>query len=139
MNHAAMMTVFETGRIDYMVRTGFFKLARQKKWYFPNSSINVQFFRPLKVFQKAVVTTRVFHMSEQFIYVEQKITKQGKDIALCIVKSKVKLGRENVATQEIIKLLDAENIPAESRELVELFERQETAFKNEFYNIDSAR
>ena len=35
MNHAAMMTVMEMGRIDYMVRTGFFKLARKKKWYFP--------------------------------------------------------------------------------------------------------
>ena len=35
MNHATMMTVMEMGRIDFMVRSGFFKLARQNKWYFP--------------------------------------------------------------------------------------------------------
>ena len=129
MNHAAMMTVFESGRIDFMVRTGFFKLARQQKWYFPTSSISVQFFRPLKVFQRAIVTTKVFHITGQFIFIEQRILKDGKDIALCIAKCKVKAGRENIATQEIISLLNAKNIPKEFPELIEIFERQDDAFK----------
>ncbi|MES2430990.1 MAG: acyl-CoA thioesterase [Bacteroidota bacterium] len=133
MNHAAMMTVFETGRIDYMVRTGFFKLARHKKWYVPIASINVQFFRPLKVFQKAVLTTRVFHMTEHFIFMEQKITRSGKDVAICMVKCKIKSGRENITTQEVLNFLNAKNIPAESKELVELFEKQDKAFKEKFF------
>lgn len=132
MNHAAMMSVFESGRVDYMVRTGFFKLASKKKWYFPNSSISIQFFRPLKMFQKAVVTTRVFHMTDNFIFVEQKITRDGKDVALCVVKSKVKSGRENVATQEIVTLMNAKSFSNESNELIELYERQEGVIRNEF-------
>lgn len=130
MNHAAMMTVFEAGRIDFMVRTGFFKIAREKHWYFPSTSISAQFFRPLKAFQKAVLTTRVCHVNEQFIYTEQKITRQDKDIAICIVKSKVKSGKENVSTREILKLLNAGYMPTESKELIELFEKQDAAFKN---------
>jgi acyl-CoA thioesterase FadM len=129
MNHATMMTVFETGRIDFMVRTGFFKLARQKKWYFPTSGISVQFFRPLKVFQKAVLSTRIIHIDEYNIYLEQKITRQEKEIAACIVKSKVKSGRENIRTTEIITLLDAGSITGGSTELIELFEKQEKLFK----------
>ena len=35
MNHATMMMVMEPGRIDFVVRSGFFKRAREKKWYFP--------------------------------------------------------------------------------------------------------
>ena len=132
MNHAAMMSVFESGRIDFMVRTGFFKLASKKRWYVPNSSISIQFFRPLKVFQNAVVTTRVFHMTDNFIFIEQKITREGKDIALCVVKSKIKSGRENVATQEIVTLLNAKSFPNESKELIELYERQEGVIRNEF-------
>ncbi|HEX5652169.1 MAG TPA: acyl-CoA thioesterase [Chitinophagaceae bacterium] len=130
MNHAAMMTVFEAGRLDLMVRTGFFKKAREKNWYFPSTSVSVQFFRPLKAFQRALLTTRVFHVDEQFIYTEQKIIRRGKDIAICIVKSKVKSGKENVPTGEIIKLLNADKIPKESKELIELFEKQDAAFKN---------
>jgi acyl-CoA thioesterase FadM len=132
MNHAAMMSVFESGRIDFMVRTGFFKLASQQKWYVPNSSISIQFFRPLKVFQKAVVTTRVFHMTENFIYLEQKITREGKDIAICVVKSKIKSGRENVTTREMVARMNATHIPNESNDLIELYERQEDVIRNEF-------
>lgn len=130
MNHAAMMTVFEAGRIDYMVRTGFFKLARKSKWYFPITSISVQFFKPLKTFQKAELTTRVFHMAEHFVYLEQKITRLGKDIAICFVKCKVKSGRDNVSTQEIATLLNAESIPVESKEIIELFEQTDEALRN---------
>ena len=130
MNHAAMMTVFEAGRIDFMVRTGFFRLARQKKWYVPTSSISVQFLRPLKVFQNALLTTRVFHMNEHCIYLEQSVTSKEKDIAICIVKCKVKSGKENIRTSEIIQLLKANNIINESPELIELFERQDAAFKD---------
>jgi acyl-CoA thioesterase FadM len=134
MNHAAMLTVFESGRIDFMVRTGFFGVARKMKWYFPSSSIKVQFFRPLKIFQKAILLTKVLHITDYSIYTEQKIVKDGKDIALCIVKSKVKFGRENIGTQEIVNLLQAKNIPTEEKDLIEQFERLDDAFKNKLYH-----
>lgn len=130
MNHAAMMTVFEAGRIDFMVRTGFFKIARQKKWFFPSSSISVQFFRPLKALQKATMLTRLLHVTDYFVYTEQKIIRNGKEIALCIVKSKVKSGRENILTQEILELLNAKDVPTARQDLIELFERQDEAFKD---------
>ena len=133
MNHAAILTVFETGRIDFMVRTGFFKVARKMKWFFPSSSISVQFFRPLKIFQKAILLTKVIHVSDYSIYTEQKIVKDGKDIALCIVKSKVKSGRENIRTEEIVNLLNAKNIPTGRKDLIEQFERLDETFKNNLY------
>ena len=76
MNHAALMTVMEAGRIDLMVRTGFFRLARKEKWYFPTSAISVQFTRPLKIFQKAILTTRVVHITATDIYLEQKVMRK---------------------------------------------------------------
>src|SRR4051794_32601164 len=75
MNHAALMTVMEAGRIDLMVRSGFFSLARKEKWYFPTSAISVQFMRPLKIFQKATLVTRVLHVTTTDIYLEQKVTR----------------------------------------------------------------
>ena len=90
MNHAAMMTVMEAGRIDLMVRSGFFKLARKEKWYFPTSAISVQFYRPLKALQKANLSTQVIHVTPTDIYLQQKIMRNEKEIARCIVKSRVK-------------------------------------------------
>ena len=124
MNHAAMMTVMEMGRIDYMVRSGFFKLARRKKWYFPSRSISVQFIRPLKFFQTANVTTRVFNVDKNWIYIEQKIIRKGKIIAICIVKSTVKKGKITVSTNEISKELKIGELPTEGKNVIESYEKE---------------
>jgi acyl-CoA thioesterase FadM len=124
MNHASLMTVMELGRIDFMVRSGFFALARKKKWYFPSAAVSVQFIRPLKLFQTAEVHTRVFHVNEHWIYLEQKVVRGGKVMAVCIVKSKVKMGRETVNTNEILKALNIGSLPAEAKELIECYEQE---------------
>lgn len=124
MNHAAMMTVLEMGRIDYMVRTGFFKLARKKKWYFPIRSISAQFIRPLKLFQTANLITRVFHVDESWFYFEQKIIRKGKIIAICIVKGTVKKGKISVSTHEISKELKIGELPAEGKNIIDSYEKE---------------
>lgn len=124
MNHAAMMTAMEMGRVDVMVRSGFLKLARKKKWYFPSRSISVQFIRPLKLFHEAILTTRVFHVDERWIYIEQKITRQAKDFAICIVKGTVEKERERISTAEMAKALNISNLPAEGKQVVESYETE---------------
>jgi acyl-CoA thioesterase FadM len=124
MNHATMMTVMEMGRIDLMVRLGFFKLARQNKWYFPSRSINVQYIRPLKLFQKASLITKVFHVDERWIYTEQKIIRHGKDIAICIVKSTVKKGKEAISIKEIANRLGIGELPNEGKQIIDAIEKE---------------
>jgi acyl-CoA thioesterase FadM len=136
MNHAAMMTVFEMGRIDYMVRTGFFGVATQNKWYFPNQAITVQFYRPLKMFQKAEVFTRMSFVDEKLFYVEQKIMRHGKPIAACFANGMAKNGRETVPTADIIKALgvDPTEVPYEPHPLVTTSQAQNTAMTEKIIN-----
>ena len=134
MNHAAMMTVFEAGRIDFIKRVGFFKLIRQKQWYFASGGMSVQFFRPLKVFQKAEVTTAVLHVSEQWIYTKQIITRKGKDIAICIAKSKAKKGKEDIHTDEIMTYLKEIKKPVTTNALIESYETSNILFKENLGN-----
>jgi acyl-CoA thioesterase FadM len=123
MNHAAMLSVMETGRIDFMVRTGFLKLARKNKWYFPSSSIHVQFFRPLKLFQRATLVTKVFHVDEKSIYIEQKIIRQNKLIAVCVVKSTVKKGRDQVNVLDVLNQLNIGKAPKEAQSVIDGLEQ----------------
>ena len=140
MNHAAIMTVMETGRLDFMVRTGFFQLARKRKWYFPSSSIHVQFFRPLKLFQRATLITRAFHIDEKWIYLEQKITRNEKDVASCIVKSTVKRGREQLNVLEILKELNIGTAPITANETLIAIGRAERMMneRQAAWNIEHA-
>jgi acyl-CoA thioesterase FadM len=122
MNHAAMMTVMEAGRIDFMMRSGFFRLARINKWYVPSAAISVQFMRPLKLFQQAVLITRVFHVNDQWIYLEQRIARKGKDIACCIVKSTIKKNRDHISIFKIMDQLGNADWPQQYQELIEQYE-----------------
>ncbi len=124
MNHAAIMTVMELGRIDFMVRTNFLKLANKNKWFFPSQAISVQFYRPLKIFQKAELLTRVSFIDDKWIYTEQKIIRKGKNIAACLVKSTIKKGRETVPTPEILSALQIDQVPNTKYELIETFQSE---------------
>ena len=126
MNHAAIMTVFEMGRADYMVRTNFFKVATKNKWFFPNQAINAQFYRPLKMFQKATVYTKMSFVDETYFYVEQKIMRHGKPIASCFANGLAKKGRETIPTSEILKSLKIENkdVPRENHALICMFKEK---------------
>jgi len=126
MNHAAIMTVFEMGRADFMVRTNFFKIATKNKWFFPNQAINVQFYRPLKMFQKAVVYTKMSYVDETWFYIEQKIIRNGKPIATCFANAMAKKGKETIPTSEIINALKIEpnDIPSEKHDLITLFKEK---------------
>ncbi len=105
MNHAAIMTVFEMGRADFMVRTNFFKIATKNKWFFPNQAIDVQFYRPLKIFQKAKVYTKVSFVDDTYFYIEQKIIRNGKPMAACFANALVKNGRKTIPTSQIIEAM----------------------------------
>ena len=130
MNHAALLTLMETGRTDFMVRTGFFKMATKNKWFFPSQAISVQFHRPLKVFQKAKIYSRISFVDDKWIYMEQKVIRKGKEIASCLVKSTVKKGRENVSPSEIMKALNVVNIPVKKYELIETYELENSQMKS---------
>jgi acyl-CoA thioesterase FadM len=124
MNHAAIMTVFEMGRIDFMVRTGFFRIATKNKWFFPSQAIDVQFYRPLKLLQKATVLTRLSCIDEHFFFVEQKILSGGKPVASCFANGIAKKGRETVKTSEVLNALqiDPMDLPSDRPRLAALFE-----------------
>jgi len=126
MNHAAIMTVFEMGRADFMVRTNFFKIATKNKWFFPNQTISVQFYRPLKMFQKAKVFTRMSFVDETYFYIEQKIIRNGKPIASCFANGLAKKDRQTIPTSEIIKALEieSENVPTDKHALISIFKEK---------------
>ncbi|MBW3671263.1 MAG: acyl-CoA thioesterase [Acidobacteria bacterium] len=127
MNHAALMTVMETGRIDLMVRSGFLALALERRWYFATRGISVQFLRPLKVFQRARLITRVSHVDEQWIHVEHQVVRRDKVVAIATVQSAVKHGRERVSYDEIAAVLDIGSLPRQRTELITLFEQEQAA------------
>jgi acyl-CoA thioesterase FadM len=124
MNHASIMTVFETGRMDLMVRSNFLSVATKHKWFVPLQAVSVQYYRPLKAFQKAKIHTRISYVDDKWIYIEQKIERNGKVVAVCICKSTIKDGRETVSPFKIMDELKLDQVPTAKYDLIETYETE---------------
>ena len=128
MNNAAVLTITEMGRIDLIIRTGFLKHAWKNRLYFPLASISAQFRRPLKRFQKFQLKTQLIYWDEKWIYISHRVEREGKTIAVALVKSTVKKGTELIPFERIIDELNWQMKPKNRPEMIDRFERRETLF-----------
>lgn len=92
-NNAAYLVFFEMGRVDLQLRTGFARLAAKKGWALPMASLNVQFRKPLRRFQKFTVRARLLYWDDKWVYVEHRMTRKGETVATALSKS-VPFGKE---------------------------------------------
>lgn len=123
LNHAALLSIMECGRIDIMVRFGFLRLARRHGWYLPLVSVAVRFDRPLRRFERLELTSRIVAWDDAAIWIEHRVTRGGRLAATG--KSQVRHVRENVAPARILGLLGIEVPPAPATPLA--VERLEAA------------
>ena len=132
MNNASFLTIMEMGRLDFMERTNFFKLARTNKWYVPSQAINIQFYRPLKLFQKAEVKTKISFVDDKWIYLEQKIIRNNRVVAACVVKSTIKDGRKTIPLLSLKSIEGVDELPQENYDLIRTHELESEQMKIRF-------
>jgi acyl-CoA thioesterase FadM len=125
LNHAALLSIMECGRIDIMVRFGFLKLARRQGWYLPLASVAVRFDRPLRRFDRLELASRIVAWDDAAIWIEHRVTRGGVLTATGLAKTQVRHGREDVALARILGLLGMEVPPAPATPLA--VERLEAA------------
>jgi acyl-CoA thioesterase FadM len=128
MNNAAMLTIMEMGRIDLIIRTGFLIHAWKNRLYLPLASISAQFRRPLKRFQKFQLKTQLIYWDEKWIYISHRVVREGKTIAVALVKSTLKKGKELIPFGKIINELNWQLKPKNRPEMIDRFERGESLF-----------
>ena len=88
-NNAAYFVYFELGRLDLQLRTGFVKIAVKNGWFVPMRSIVVEYWRPMKRFQKFRLMTEVLYWDDEWIYFNHRIEHNGVYIASAFSKSMV--------------------------------------------------
>jgi len=122
MNHAAILTVMEMGRLDYMIRSGIFSVVNKKKWSIPGKALTVEYYRPLKFFQKGELHSKIAYIDEKWVYMEQKITRNGKDVAFCLIKAVIKKRSITIPPTELMKAMGISEFNTNKSKLLETFE-----------------
>lgn len=113
MNNGRYATIMDLGRVNLMQRVGLSRPVILNNWLPLISGLKIQFLRPLKLFQKYSLQTRLAYWDEKWFYIEQVFRSNDKDIARGMVRAQIRRGKEAVPVAEIMNTLDYNSMPPE--------------------------
>jgi acyl-CoA thioesterase FadM len=123
MNNGRYMTLLDLGRLDLLLRTGSARQAMQRKWYPVLAATQMRFRRPLNLFQKFEIRTRIVGWEGKWVFIEQKIIRKGKPVTHAFLKGAFVGPKGTVPITDLVKLLGKETppppLPAEWRAWLE--------------------
>lgn len=121
MTNARYLSMMDLGRIDLIVRTGFLKEMRARKWYPVVGESHLVHRRSLAPFERYCLRTSILCWDEKWTYLAQDFIRTGRDGEQVAARGIVKtlfLGPEGrISTEALIAAFgyhgDAPEIPEE--------------------------
>jgi acyl-CoA thioesterase FadM len=128
LNNGRYLTLMDLGRVDLLIRLGVVREMRRRRWGGVVASLTVRFRRPLNLFQRFDLRTRLLCWDERWFYMEHRFTRGEDTLAVAVVRARFMAadGRrlppaEVVAATE--HAMDSPPMPPGVREWVEAEER----------------
>ena len=90
MNNGRYLSLMDLGRIDLLVRSGFWREAQRRGWFPLVGASAIEYRRPLRAFERYQLTTRVLGWDERWFYVEQSFRLGDKVAAAATVKAMIR-------------------------------------------------
>jgi len=115
MNNASYWTITEMGQIDFLFRTGLFRICRRYHWSPLVGSQKMVYKKPLKRFERFQLISKVIFCDDKWLYFEQTFFKNGQLIANSLVKVIFRGKDGNIPVTQILTSLGIEvNLPRET-------------------------
>jgi YbgC/YbaW family acyl-CoA thioester hydrolase len=115
MNNGRYLTLMDLGRLDLLLRNGAIRHVMAQKWYPVLASCHIRFRRPLNLFQRFEIRTRIVTWDEKWIYLEQRMLRNG-DMALHAYLKGVFVARGggSVPVTRLLELMGVRQAPPET-------------------------
>jgi len=124
-NNAAYLVFLEMARIDLLLRTGLARVSVRKRWAAPMASIHVRFRKALRRFQKFQASARLVYWDQKWLYLEQRIERDGEVVATAFAKFVVLSADGPVAPMDLATALGASLVAPPKPAVVEHYEAAE--------------
>jgi acyl-CoA thioesterase FadM len=115
MNNASFWTITEMGQMDFLFRTGFFKICRRHHWSPLVGSQKMVYKKSLRRFERFQLKSKLKFCDDKWFYLEQTFLKNGQLIANSLIKVIFRGKDGNVPVSQILTSLSIEvNLPREA-------------------------
>ena len=117
-NNGRYLTLMDLGRIDWIWRVGLGAVIRRHSWNPLVAGIHIRYKRPVQVFDKFEIRTRLVCWDDKWFYIEQTFFKKGNLVTQALVKGLFRGPEGNVPPQRVLDGLGAGTVsPAIPEEL----------------------
>jgi YbgC/YbaW family acyl-CoA thioester hydrolase len=107
MNNGRYLSIMDLGRMDLMLRSGFWKRITDAGWYPVVAGQTITYRRSLTLGQRFELATRVIGYDERWIYMEQVFRRDGKVVADAIVRARfLRKSGGSVPMEEVLELVE---------------------------------
>ncbi len=89
MNNGRVLTLYDLGRFDLSVKTGFATVLRKNRWGLVVAGSTVRYRKRIKVFDKVTMFTKVAGIDEKWIYIEQSMWVKGQAASSVLLRTGV--------------------------------------------------
>ncbi len=89
MNNGRYLSLFDLGRWDLLIRTGVFDAMQKRGWYAVVAAETVTFRKPLRLWQRFDVESRMIGHDDKSIFLEHRAVVRGEICARVIVASRM--------------------------------------------------
>ncbi len=103
MNNGRFLSIMDLGRIDLMVRSGFWAIARKNGWFPLVGSVKIDYRRTLAPLAKFEMTSRIIGWDDRWIFIEQEFLQGNKLAAHAIFKTMIRSKQGLVTPAEVMK------------------------------------
>lgn len=109
MNNSKYLAIMDLGRMDLMLRSGFWDTITEQGWYPVVAGQTITYRSSLTLGQRFELRTRVLGMDERWIYMEQTFVRGEAIVAQAVVRARF-LRREggSVAVSDVMEALGGE-------------------------------
>ena len=117
MNNGRALTLYDLGRFDLSIRSGFSKALAKNRWGLAVAGSTTQYRKRIRVFNKVTMRTRLVAIDEKWIYVNQSMWLGDKPASSVLLRTCVTNKDGVVPTENVMNamgLTKAEQEPLRS-------------------------
>lgn len=105
MNNGRYLTLLDLGRLDLLLRIGAARPALRRNWYPVLAAVQLRFKRPLNLFQRFDIRTRLVSWDRKWVYLEQRILCKGRVVTHALLKGAFVGPQGSVPMSDVVALL----------------------------------
>ncbi|HEU4763850.1 MAG TPA: thioesterase family protein [Gemmatimonadales bacterium] len=107
-NNGRYLTLMDLGRIDLTVRMGFLRLVFGRRWMPVLGGAVIRFQRPLALWARYDLRTRLVGWDEKWLYLEQRFESGGRTVAVACVRGLLRGPEGSVPTPDLLRAIGME-------------------------------